>query len=426
MTKRESRIAQHKALLQGALDVVRAAESANRDLTAEELATVSSKRAEAANAKAQLDAIDSLEAEVTRAGVISVHDNRQDKPFTSLGEQLIAVSRSTNGRNVDPRLLGIMERAAAGASEAVPSDGGFLVQTDFNAEILAKSFAAGQLVNKVVHQPISANANSYSQNVLDDSSRVTGSRGGGLQLYWASEAGAVSTATKPKFRKLQMELQKLYGLFYATDEVLQDAAALSALAEREFRKEFAFVFDDMIFRGSGVGQPLGFMNSPCLVTVAKETGQVATTIVTENVVKMYAAMYAAAANPVWLVNKNCFPQLLTLSIGIGAAGYPVYLPAGGISGKPYGTLFGDPVIQIEQAATLGALGDITYCDFGEYLWIEKGGIQSASSIHVNFLTDETAFRWTVRVNGQPVWNKPLTPYKGTASSIAPFVALAAR
>jgi HK97 family phage major capsid protein len=141
---------------------------------------------------------------------------------------------------------------------------------------------------------------------------------------------------------------------------------------------------------------------------------------------MYAAMHAGATAPVWLTNKNTFPQLLTLSIALGAISQPVFLPAGGISGKPFGTIFGDPVLSIEQAASIGDLGDLAYVDLGEYLWIEKGGIQSASSIHVNFLTDETAFRWIVRVNGQPMWDKALTPYKGVASSISPFVTLAAR
>lgn len=402
--------------------------AAGRAMTPEELTVIQTKEAEAETLKGQYEAMERADQRERDLGIahVGVHDNHQDEQFRSLGDQLIAVARSTGrGATIDPRLRGIMERAPSGASEAVPSDGGFLVQTDFNANLLTRSFAAGQLINRVVHQPISANANAYAQNVLDDSSRASGYRGGGLLTYWVSEAGS-ATAKKPKYRRIEMKLEKLMGLFYATDEVLQDAAALSNVAEREFQKEFAFVFDDMIFRGSGGGQPLGFMNSGCLVTISKESGQSADTIVTENIVKMYAAMHAAASAPVWLVNKNCFPQLLTLSVALGTYAQPVFLPAGGISGKPYGTIFGDPVLQIEQAASIGDLGDISYVDLGEYLWIEKGGLQSASSIHVNFLSDETAFRWTVRVNGQPTWNKALSPYKGTASSISPFVTLEAR
>jgi hypothetical protein len=58
--------------------------------------------------------------------------------------------------------------------------------------------------------------------------------------------------------------------------------------------------------------------------------------------------------------------------------------------------------------------------------ISKGGVESASSIHVKFVYDESVFRFVYRIDGQPSINTPLTPYKGTASSISPFVTLAAR
>jgi hypothetical protein len=84
------------------------------------------------------------------------------------------------------------------------------------------------------------------------------------------------------------------------------------------------------------------------------------------------------------------------------------------------------VVFCEQSASLGDLGDLAFVDLGEYLWIEKGGLQASSSIHVSFLTVETAFRWVARVNGQPMPDKPTTPFKGAASSLSPFVTLAAR
>jgi len=57
--------------------------------------------------------------------------------------------------------------------------------------------------------------------------------------------------------------------------------------------------------------------------------------------------------------------------------------------------------------------------------IEKGGMQTATSIHVAFLTDETLFRFVYRVDGAPKWNVPLTPNSGGPTQ-SPFVVLAAR
>jgi HK97 family phage major capsid protein len=43
---------------------------------------------------------------------------------------------------------------------------------------------------------------------------------------------------------------------------------------------------------------------------------------------------------------------------------------------------------------------------------EKGGVQVATSVHVQFLTDQTALRFTQRVDGKPVWNSTVAPFKG--------------
>ena len=130
-------------------------------------------------------------------------------------------------------------------------------------------------------------------------------------------------------------------------------------------------------------------------------------------------------NSVWLINQNIQPQLFTMSLAVGTGGVPVYMPAGGLSGQPYGTLFGRPVIAIEQAATLGTVGDIIFADLGGYILAEKGGIESAMSIHVKFDYDESVFRFVMRVDGQPERASALTPYKGS-DTLSHFVALATR
>jgi HK97 family phage major capsid protein len=114
-----------------------------------------------------------------------------------------------------------------------------------------------------------------------------------------------------------------------------------------------------------------------------------------------------------------------LSQVIGTAGVPVYLPANGISGQPYGTLFGRPVIPVEYADTLGTEGDITLADYSQYVLADKGGVQTASSMHVAFLTDEMVFRFIYRVDGEPIWHAALTPFKGS-NTLSPFVTLATR
>jgi HK97 family phage major capsid protein len=340
----------------------------------------------------------------------------RDGPFRSLGEQLLAVRNAAMGQ-VDNRLFA----AAQGANEAVGADGGFLVQQEFSNELLGAMHETGILASRCRRIPAGAGANAITMPMVDETSRADGSRWGAVRAYWESEAGTL-TASRPKFSKLELKLGKLTGLFYATDELLQDATALSAVASQAFQEEFGFKLDDAIIRGTGAGMPLGILNAACKVEQAKETSQTAATINADNVLKMMSRMPAGLrAGAVWLINEDAEPQLPKMTIG----DQPIYLPPGGLRENPYGNLLGRPVLPIEQCETLGTAGDIIFANLSQYLLYEKGGVEQASSIHVQFLTAEQVFRWILRIDGKPRWKSALTPFKGSATK-SPFVTLATR
>lgn len=347
--------------------------------------------------------------------------------FRSLGEQLIAVARAEAKSNptVDKRL--IFERTApSGMSEGVPSDGGFAVQSDFTTALLTLMHETGVLYPKCRRIPIGAGANGISAPIIDESSRATGSRFGGVQIYRDPE-GQEATAKKIKLALLEMKLKKLHGLCYVTDEMLQDAVQLEAIIKGAFSEEFGFVIDDEIIRGDGASQMLGILNANCLVSVAIETGQTADTIVAENLEKMYARMPARSkSNAVWYINDECWPQLFQLHHVAGTSAVPIFVPPGGISVAPFGILLGRPIQPLEQASALGDVGDVIFADLNEYLVIDKGVLDAQASIHVRFIYDEMTYKFTLRNNGQPIWKSALTPYKGTASTKSPFITLAAR
>lgn len=354
-------------------------------------------------------------------GARAAASNAAKKPFATLGEQLLAVVKAARSGKAEERLLEL-NAAASGGSEGVPADGGFAVQTDFSTALLDKSHETGIIASKVFRIPLGANSNSIKLPVIDETSRVNGSRFGGIQVYWAAEADTV-TAKKPKFRLMELSLKKLFGLSYATDELLQDFSAYEAILNRALPEEFGFQIDDGVLNGTGAGQLLGINNNPALVVVAKEAGQAAATVVAANVLKMFARMPARLIGGAeWFLNQDVLPQLPQMVIGT----QPVYMPPTGMVGaSPFGTLLGRPINVIEQAETVGTQGDVIFANFREYAMIEKGGLQSASSMHVRFLNDEMTFRWTLRLDGQPGWNAALTPAKG-ANTLSPFVELAVR
>src|SRR5581483_3815265 len=283
----------------------------------------------------------------------------------------------------------------------------------------------GQILSRVQKLTLSTSANSIKIPAVDETSRATGSRWGGVQSYWVGE-GNTATTTKPKFRLIELDLKKLLANWYVSDELMADASVMNTIANQAFSEEIMFMTEDAIFRGDGAGKPYGMLNSPTVVSVAKETGQATKTLVYENVLKMWSRCWGRSRqNAVWFINQDVEPQLYALSQVIGTAGVPVYLPANGIAGEPYGTLFGRPVVPVEYSDTVGTQGDITLADYSQYVIADKGGVQAASSMHVAFLTDEMVFRITYRVDGRPIWHAPLTPFKGT-NTLSPFITLAAR
>jgi HK97 family phage major capsid protein len=425
-----------------------AAQAAGRDLRPVEIATADRIEAELAAVRRDLDReINSLEAE--RGSAMEIPDysrlvvgsdraselgwipplppsasavDRARARDLGFGSFLQAVYRAADQHVVDPRLQ--YQAAAQGAGIADGSDGGFLVPTEFVNELALRA-AMGDVLSRVRRRSMSGNT--VTINVVDETSRATGSRFGGVQSYWVDEGTSI-TASKPKLARVRLELHKVAALGYATSELMADTGGLfGQLMTDAFSEELCFMAEDAVVEGTGAGQPQGILGAPATVVVAKETGQVTATIVKQNIDKMWARMLARyRASAVWLINQDVEPQLDNMTMVIGTGGVPVYLPPGGLSETPYARLKGRPVIPVEYCPTLGTVGDIILADLGQYLLVEHSlGIQGASSMHVAFVTDEMAFRVTWRIDGQPMQRTALTPFKGS-NTLSAFVTLATR
>jgi HK97 family phage major capsid protein len=383
---------------------------------------------------------DTLDVPNADTGIRVGKDREAEKPFAHIGEQLAAIAASYappgvsvggfRGGQVDKRLPHI-SAAVSGASTAVGGDGGWLIQKDFTVDLMKNAFESGALASRCSQTEIGANSDGLEVVTINETSRATGSRWGGVRVYRVAEADTAAKS-KPKIGKWESRLEDLMGVAYMTERLMRDAPAMGSVFSEAFTDEFAFVVDDEIFRGTGAGQMMGVLNAPATVSVAKETGpaQTAATIVAENIMNMWARVLPRSkASPAgaWFVNTETSPQLQQMQIGTGVSGTLVYMAPGGLSGSPYGSIYGKPVVEIEHASALGTVGDISYLDLARYKLITKGGIEAADSIHVRFLYNERTFRWVSRINGAPKENSPITPYKGTSGkTLSSFVTLATR
>lgn len=350
---------------------------------------------------------------------IQPKDNVQPKLFKNIVEQLKAVKdAATNGR-VDPRLSQI-NNAASGMSEGVGADGGFAVQSDFASLMMETAAKSGNILPLLDTYDITSSSNSVEWVDIDETSVAT-TVYGGVQVYWAAEAGT-ATATKPKLIEKEMKLEKLMGIAYSTYELDADSSFISDLYTRAFTTAIQRELENTVISGVGAGKPLGFLKGGALISVAKESGQVAGTVLYENIVKMYNRALDKNTS-VWLLHPDVQQELDFLQFPVGVGGVPVYLQASSMG--TLATLKGRPIIESDACSALGIVGDINFVDLSQYMLIKKGGVLADTSMHVQFLAAENCFRFIFRANGMPKKNSALT-IKNSSNTRSSFVTLATR
>ena len=422
-----------------------AADAENRDTTAEEadqldsiFASVAQTEAEIERRQKQLEQQQKLakpqgrkvdpDTAPRRANITPVTTSIQKNRwgFDNFGDYLKAVrSSSAKGAQLDSRFVNAPTTVA---TEGVGPDGGFAVPPDFRATINQLIDGEDSLFART--DRITTSSNTFTVPVDID----TPWSGSGITAYWTAE-NAQQTQSKPVLREETLKLHKLVVLVPVTEELLEDSMGMESYVAGKAAQKINFELNRVIVIGTGAGQPLGLLNSGCKVSVAKQGSQVADTLVSYNVIDMWSRMYAPSRrNAIWLINQDIEPMLLTMSVagkdatGAAATGYGalVYVPPGGLSDTPYGTLLGRPVVPTQACETLGDEGDIIFWDPSQYLTVTKsGGIRQAMSMHVWFDYDTTAFKFVIRVAGQPWWPTTISARDGSAT-YSPVVTLAAR
>ena len=118
-----------------------------------------------------------------------------DRPFKSLAENCQAIkdaARNRGGKR-DPRLDRI-EAKALGAGVGIPADGGYLLEPTITAALIKPMHETGPFLPAAQKLPVSSNSNYGWINGVDETSRVAGSRWGGVQGYRVAEGGTITSS----------------------------------------------------------------------------------------------------------------------------------------------------------------------------------------------------------------------------------------
>lgn len=340
---------------------------------------------------------------------VTVEATRTEKTggFKNFGEFIKAVKRSASG-DIDKRFQNT-------ASEGVNADGGYLVPEEFASGIDTTLLQNDEsLFAKTKQFTVSTNNLTLPKSESQPWS-------GGIQAYWTDE-DSVITDSKGVFGRANFKLNKLAAMIKVTDELLEDVVALESYVNQMAPLAIMSKINEAIISGDAVGKPAGILGSTFSVSVAKESGQAADTIVARNVIKMYSKMIPSARkSAAWYINAQCEEQLRMMKDDLGNF---IYLaPGSQMNQTPYGMLLGLPVIpMIGGLPQLGTKGDILLANLDYYYTISKGGVKSAVSPHLYFDRDVQALKFTIRLDGKCPFSNPVTTQFG-GYTMSAFVTL---
>ncbi|WP_342248614.1 phage major capsid protein [Sphingomonas sp. OTU376] len=423
-------------------DRITAAIGENRDLTAEEEAAETADAAEFDRLSAQIKRLETINTGVSALGLAGALAAAQpvaaqSAPLVQPGATLIVPAQpraqlDTAGFNniaefaqavrfANPAAGGafrIDERLAAPSNvhtEQGDTAGSYLVPAEFRQQIVDLVYAGDDpVINLIDPSPTSSN------RVIGLGDETTPWGTSGIQAYWRVEAEQM-TASKLSLTPRETVMNELYAFVLATEELLEDAPRIADLLTNKAAAAIRWKTVDAYIYGDGIAKPLGFFTSSALITIAKESGQAADSIVAANIAKMLARVINPS-QAVWLANSDTLPQIMALQAG--ASGPLLWQP--NFKDAPGGTLLGRPIYFTEHSKTVGDKGDLMLVNpMGYEAFRKQSGVQYAESIHLYFDYNIRAFRWIFRVGGQPVLSAPVSPANGSNTK-SHFVALADR
>lgn len=409
--------------------IIETAETADRDLTAEEHATFDKLKADKVALDARINRAEGIaEADAALAAVIPAHSRQApiraggpeaSREFESVGEFMHAV----RFRPSDQRLATLFVEGIGAAQDQTElsaemrmdndTSGGFMVPTQLRETIMsvrpqdalvrprASVIPAGSPPDAAITIP-----------ALDQSGTAPGNMFGGMTFAWLEEGG-FKPETDADLKGITLTPHEIAGHVSVTDKLLRNWQASGAFIEGLLRGGVMAAEDWAFLRGTGNGQPLGAINAPATKYVNRT---LANSINYDDLLKMAAVLLMRGGTPVWSMPQSALPKIATLTDPEGH-----YIWQANARDGFAGDLLGYPLRWNNRAPGLGTKGDVLLADWTYYLIKDGSGPFVAASEHVKFLENKTVIKIFWNVDGAPWLHAPIKEENGY--EVSPFVGL---
>jgi len=340
-----------------------------------------------------------------------------DGRFPTISSFLAAVvNRGVAGVH-DERLLMIPTKgdiSAALDGENLQS-GAALVPEEYRSQLMRIALEFATIRPRAREMPMGSSTLTMPR--LRDESRANDTLFGGVQVFWL-EAGDDITESEPEFAQIQLTARALAAITELDNTTISDSAqSLPAIVGELFGEAITWKEERTFMRGNGVGKPLGYLESGCVIEVTRESG--GANVQADDIHAMEARILPGAdMRAVWMIHPGLREDLGKMNLG-GVQYWQEDLT----SPRPR-TLNGRPVLLSEHCSTPGTSGDIILVDWGSYLIGDRMAMAMAASEHVAFDRNATRMRVVARLDGQPLLDSPITLADGSADhTVSPIVTL---
>lgn len=347
-------------------------------------------------------------------GYIAPDDEDTKPEVKSFADFLLAIYRG-NGKR-----LSTVYKSTKDLSGDTGTAGGYLVPEEYEETLLQVAAMPSPVAGRTRSVPV--NRTSGSWPALDQ--YITPTAGSGQTALAAgvtattTSAGANLTETEPGFELIEWRVTKQGGYTEVENELIEDSPmAIESLLTGLYNLTVEAKKEQLIFRGTGAGEPLGILNANCAIGVAPAANNTFAYADALNMVSRFKPV--SAQQPVWIIHPGIWPDIGVFESSAGGGVWQANHQAGLGS-----SLLGYPILQSEHLPQDDNSGCVILADLQAYLMFQRRGVTIAFSEHAAFTSEKGTWRFSTRFDGQPWLKSAITLADPQGSyTVSPFIYL---
>lgn len=285
-------------------------------------------------------------------------------------------------------------------AEGVDADGGYLVPEEFRALMIQYDAEPTIVWSRATVWPMSGTKLSFPKLMQNPEVSDNGfDHFAGVSFDWVEEGGE-KPSTQPEFGLIEMIVHELAGYTEITNTLLDDSVInLLNYLTSMFRAAWYWYTDKDFLQGTGGKRPLGIINDPSVLTVARETASQVTVADVLNLDAKLPSVFDSSA--VWFITKLGRASLRGQTVTSSSKQLVLQESYSDIKQGYDMTILGKPAVLADgKCPALGSTGDVILGAWNQYYIGFREDFAMDSSRHAQFRKNRTALRCSGRVDGQ--------------------------